>query len=167
MANIILGFVIPQIDNAAHIGGLISGIFMTHLLLRVKPNQLVVRNISVAKRLAVFGLLAVLLAAGLVSSKSFLSYRTKLAYEMAEDPRDQFRYLTQILRVNPHNEEARLLRLELSLRYGNYSAAQADYSFLISSPNIEQKVRHITHKLRLEGKLEAVKFLEQLVNAKK
>lgn len=167
VANIVLGFMIPQIDNAAHIGGLLSGICFTHILLRIRTNSLISRDLAKAKVLTMIGVSILSVATVAASSKDFLTYRVGLAYETSEDPSDQFRYLTKILALSPEDESARLLRLELSLRYGNYSAANVDYLYLRPSPQVDVELDKITHKLILDGKTEAVKVMQRLRKLRK
>lgn len=50
LANILLGFIIPGIDNAAHLGGLLGGLVFTSTMLIVRPNSLTDTNHALGKR---------------------------------------------------------------------------------------------------------------------
>ena len=160
IANIVLGFVIPQIDNAAHLGGLLSGVVFTYALLRARPNRLITPNLKKA-RLVLASFLIVLGVGGVVaSSPQFLLMRLNISSHKSEDPRLQFRYLGQILNLTPNDDNARLQRLELSLRYGNYSTAKEDFFQLIRRPDQNgSKIKRIEAKLSESGHREAAHIL--------
>ncbi|SME89648.1 rhomboid family intramembrane serine protease [Pseudobacteriovorax antillogorgiicola] len=156
IANGILGFMIPQIDNAAHMGGLVCGVVFTYALIRARPNRLVPLNIPRAR--AVVGALLLVMTVGgvLAASPTVLQQRLLFDVRSAEDPRLQFYLLSKILSLTPEDDGARLQRLELSLKYGNYSTAKKDFFLLIRRPQNDSKIKRIETKLSEDGHREAV-----------
>ncbi len=59
--NLVFGFVLPGIDNAAHIGGLITGVIVGAIIALLAPLQE-----HAARRLAIFALLFLVLAGGAI-----------------------------------------------------------------------------------------------------
>ncbi len=160
--NLIIGFLIPQIDNAAHVGGLVAGIMIAFAWLRLTPNSIVLRNTFVAR--ATLALFAVILLGGALvsSSKPYLEFRYRHASDTAHDPLSQYNYLSQILNLNPGDDDARLLRLEISLKYGNYSTAQEDFFELIKKSRNDARIRRLEQKFLSNHDQKALFLLRQL-----
>ena len=160
--NIAIGFMIPQIDNAAHLGGLVAGIMVAFAWLRSVPNRIF--PISRLKARLSLVLLGVWLTVGSVLSGSpeFLTLRLKSASEGVKSPQAQFELLSRILQLSPGDHDVRLQRLELSLKYGNYSTAKADFFLLLGAPQSDAKLKRLEEKLSAMGDARAVTLLRQL-----
>lgn len=162
MINLVIGFMIPRIDNAAHIGGLVSGVIVAFAWLRLSPNRVTSRNPTVAK--TALGILGAILVLGIFisGSKSFLNFRLSYGLDTAQDPQIQYNYLSQMLAIDGDNDQARLLRLELSLKYGNYTTARDDFFELIKKSQNDAKIRRLEQKLLSTGDHNAVLILRKL-----
>ncbi|MFW7378147.1 MAG: rhomboid family intramembrane serine protease [Oligoflexus sp.] len=131
IANIALGLMIPQIDNAAHMGGLAVGVVFTYALLHMRPNRLI--SIDHTKGRLALGLLTCLflLGLGLSCSSQYVRQRYETAVMEVEEPLQVY-YLTQILRLDPNDTRARLNRLKLFLMYREFRAAESDLETLLN-----------------------------------
>ncbi len=109
LINIVIGFLIPGIDNAAHLGGMIGGILMTAGLVYVKPNRL--KKQDILKGSAFFGALGVLAIFLSVygGSPYFLKQRLLLAAKKSTDPMQQLLLLNEAMRLAPLDGELKEL----------------------------------------------------------
>jgi len=130
VANTVLGFLIPQIDNAAHLGGLVVGVIFTYVLLHMRPNRLI--SINRTKGRLALGLLTCLflLGLGLSCSSQHVRQRYEAAVMEVDEP-IQVYYLTQILRLDPNNTKSRLKRMRVFLLYKDFKAAENDLEHLL------------------------------------
>lgn len=130
IVNIVLGFLIPQIDNAAHLGGLMVGMIFTYALLHMRPNRLI--SIDLTKGCLALGLLTCLflLGLGLSCSSQYVRQRYETAVMEVDEP-VQVYYLTQILRLDPDDTRSRLKRMRLFLLYKEFQAAENDLEALL------------------------------------
>lgn len=166
VANLALGLVIPQIDNSAHIGGLFAGILFTYALLSLRPNRVMPQ--SVLRGSIVSGLMTCLFLAGLALSCSsrYTRYRIDVAIsESKTEPARRYYYLTQLVRLDESNVEARWKRLEFVLLHGLFELAEDDIQYLRNSQVSEQEWDKFIHNLNRLGHQEAARWLElQLQN---
>jgi len=116
ITNIVLGLVIPVIDNAAHIGGLVTGWFLMEALLRSRPNRLRARKPVIAyviyAAMALFASFAVLRS---IDPETVLKRYYKSA-RAAESAPEAYQYFTEALRIHPLDPKSRLYRGELLLQ---------------------------------------------------
>lgn len=140
LANIALGFIIPQIDNAAHLGGLGVGVVLTYALLHMRPNRLI--TMDQAKGRMALGLLTCLflLGLGLSCSSQYVRQRYAKAVMEVNEP-IQVYYLTQILRLDSDDIDARMKRMSLYLMFHEFRAAEEDFEKL-QILGVDQQVFH-------------------------
>lgn len=101
--NLALGFFIPQLDNAAHLGGLAAGIFLTAILLRLEPNSL--RPVAKRWGLWLSGIFALLTITGMTigSSKEWLVSRLRRAIHESTQPQEVIALTTEGIAVEPQD----------------------------------------------------------------
>ncbi len=85
--NLVFGFVLPGVDNAAHIGGLISGVIVGGIIALLAPQRE-----DAARRLAIFVVLFFLLAGGAVR----LAHYHGLPFRLGRSP------FAPVARVEPN-----------------------------------------------------------------
>lgn len=162
VANIVLGFIIPVIDNAAHIGGLAAGVIFTYVLLHMRPNRLIQLN-QTKGRLAL-GLLTCLFLLGLALSCSSRYLRQRYETAVMENDNHKVYYLTQLLRLDPENSDARLNRLVIYLIYKEFEAADKDLELLVKSGLDRQLLLELATELEgLEAGVAGAVWLRQKV----
>lgn len=161
VANLALGFVIPQIDNSAHIGGLLSGIGFTYALLSLRPNRVMSR--STLRGSVILGLMTCLFLVGLALSCSsrYTRYRIDVAISESEaEPARRYYYLTQLIRLDETDVDARWKRLEFVLLHGLFEFAQDDIRYLRDSQVSEQEWDKFIYNLNRLGHQEAARWLQ-------
>ncbi len=166
VANIIFGLMIPQIDNAAHIGGLIVGITYAYVLLRLKPNRLLRQQPQ--KALFVGAIVALLfLGAGIIgSSPKWVHARLLSSVQSSETPQEKLFYLGRMIQLDPQDEMARVHRLVISLQLKQFDLASADFLVLHSRGNYDQRMEEVASELNQLGLFEASEWLNQRLGAK-
>jgi len=123
ITNIILGLIIPVIDNAAHIGGLVAGWLLTEAMLRTRPNRLRTRNVAIAN--LIYALIAVFSVAAITSSsnKNWIFHRYLSAALKADSAPEAYRDFSEALRIDPLDPKARIYRGKLLLQAANRKPA--------------------------------------------
>jgi membrane associated rhomboid family serine protease len=160
-ANIIFGFIIPQIDNAAHMGGLLVGVTFAYILLRVRPNRLIapqqVRGWVVA---AILGL-SFLAGSTIGSSQQYVLYRLQSAIQSADQVGERYFYLNRLVQLVPQDEQGRLHRLILALQLRDYTIARVDLLYLFGLGAYDKRLHELVQELSLQGFPEGSLWLQQ------
>lgn len=165
--NVILGLLIPGIDNAAHIGGLAVGAGLTFMMVHVRPNQL--HRVNKKKAWLVGTLLVVVAAMGvfLGTNKQYVSSRLEAAAEKAEESRDglaqRYHYYTEVLRLTPRNAPVLLKRARILLMNGEDVAGLEDVRQAIAAMVPDADVQRLISELRLAGYFDTAKEVEILL----
>lgn len=118
VTNIILGLIIPVIDNAAHIGGLITGWLLTESMLRIRPNRLRQRNTAIAGGIYILLFLFSIFAIGSSANKSWVLRRYFEAGMKSDSASEAYSNFSEAIRINPLDEKSRLYRGKLLLQAG-------------------------------------------------
>ena len=135
VTNLIFGIMIPGIDNGAHIGGMISGIILTLIMLYTRPNQLREKSLKKAYLLCI---IAFTLAAGgavLASSPKFVGLRLQSGIESAQSEQVRYMKLTQALRLLPDSPELLTQRAKILILHGEWNEAMTDLNKVAKSPS--------------------------------
>lgn len=161
ITNIVLGLIIPVIDNAAHIGGLISGWLIVEAMLRTRPNRLRKRNPQIAA----------LIYAGLISFSVYSIARTVdpkvvinryfQAAAKASDAQEAYYNYTEILRVRPLDPRARLLRGKLLLQNRELEAGLSDVEKAISAGVSREDVQSVVDEMMMTGHVPEAELIKR------
>jgi membrane associated rhomboid family serine protease len=131
LVNIAFGLVVPVVDNAAHVGGLVAGIALSWLLSSRRPWIGVVACVALP-----------VLAHPLLLARIEAATEEKAAWERAEalsaalddeDPERALKLLDEGLAARPDDRRLRELRAILLEALGRLDAARADYDGLWES----------------------------------
>jgi hypothetical protein len=166
VANLMIGLIIPQIDNAAHLGGLVAGIIFGYVLLRLRPNRLMKRQPFQAYVVTIIFTGICLGVAALASSNSWVKSRLLSSAQSAQMAEERFFYLARAIDLDPEDESLRLRRLFLSLQLERYDTASADFLELKSSGRYNIQLREIAIELQRAGLFGPAKWLESRLDDK-
>ena len=151
LINLGLGFMIPVIDNAAHIGGLICGVVLTTTMVHLRPNRLVRQNkklglsiLSTAVFLAFFGVY-------LATNASLVSQRLTQEGDEATDYVRKFQMYSQALELTPDNLELRFKRARILLFAGELQRALTDLRLLADKPEYHDRLKTLVAELKEVG----------------
>ena len=122
VANVVLGIIIPVIDNAAHIGGLIAGITMTTILMKTRPNRL--QKMSKVTGLVIGGVFVAALTFGVIigSSANFIKERFLARVDDGESLREKYYFITQAARIDPDDYNVLFRKAKILLATATASA---------------------------------------------
>jgi membrane associated rhomboid family serine protease len=162
ITNIVLGLIIPVIDNAAHIGGLIAGWLIVEAMLRTRPNRLRPRNPKIA-----IGIYAGLLtfcsfAVAQSANPNTVVKRFFAAATKASDAKEAYYNYSEILRIKPLDPQARLFRGKLLLQNGELDEGLSDISKAVSSGSTAQDVNSVTEELRMTGHFREAELVDKI-----
>lgn len=161
VANILFGFMIPQIDNSAHIGGLAFGFTFAFIWLRQIPNRLMPLQ-KVQSRIATVLLLLVLGAgAWLGSSRWYVLYKLQGAIQSADHVELRYDYLNRLVALDPGNAPYRWHRLKLSLVLKDYQRARSDLQFFQNESAYDTRLQELEIELDHEGFVDGAAWLRR------
>ena len=148
--NLIFGFLVPGIDNAAHLGGMVAGIVVALIMLNFRRNELVEPNRSVGYALTVA--VIALSTAGIVWSmnSSRVVSRFERAAETENVPMQQYYMLTQALRVNKYAGRILVKRGRLLLLNGEIEGLE-DVRIAVEDLSVRNQIRDLIVELRKFG----------------
>ena len=148
--NVLFGFIMPGIDNAAHIGGLLFGVAATMAILRLRPNRIVLtdRRRGLRILLATAAVLLVLAIAGV--DRNFALQRLLVAADYAEPPLAYF-YYSNALQLAPAAAPLYFKRGVLLLRGGAVREALADLRIASRDPAVAQTIAAFLDAYAAEG----------------
>lgn len=151
ITNIILGLVIPVIDNAAHIGGLICGWLIVEAMLRTRPNRLRKRNPMIAGFIYSLLISFSIFAVARTIDPVVVVDRYLQAAAKADDAKEAYYDYSEILRVKPLQPTARLLRGRLLLLNGEVDTGMSDIQKGINAGASKMEVEAVIDELKMTG----------------
>ena len=167
ITNIILGVIIPVIDNAAHIGGLIAGWLLVEAMLRTRPNRLRKKN----------KLIAALIYSVLILFSSFAIARTVdpvvvidrylEAASKAGDAQEAYYDYTEVLRIKPLEPRARLLRGRLLIQNKLAQDGLTDIEKAINAGASENSVESVIEELKMTGHIFEAEMIKRMYEESK
>jgi membrane associated rhomboid family serine protease len=161
ITNILLGLVIPVIDNAAHIGGLIAGWLIVEAMLRTRPNRLRRRRPAIAALIYVALTGFAIFAVARTVDPVVVVARYFEAAAKASDAREAYYNYSEILRVKPLNPKARLLRGKLLLQNREIEDGLSDIEKAISAGVSQADVESVIDELKMTGHLPEAELLKR------
>jgi len=161
IANIILGFLIPQIDNSAHMGGLAFGVIFAYIWLRYIPNRLLPLQTKQARMATVLLLLVLGGGAWLGSSRWYVLYQLQGAIQSADHVEVRYVYLNRLVALEPQNAQYRLHRLKLGLLLRDFPTARLDLLFIQAEPDAERRLQELETELLQGGFVDSAAWLRR------
>ena len=158
--NVLFGFIIPGIDNAAHIGGLLFGVVATMAILHLRPNRLVLTNPRRGWRILMLTAVAMLLLAAAGVNRNFALQRLVVAADYAEPPLAYF-YYSNALQLAPQVALLYFKRGVLLLRGGALQEALDDLRIANRDRDVAQKIRTFLRAYADEGFPTEAEFIRQ------
>ncbi len=158
--NIIFGLMIPGIDNAAHLGGLVTGCCLTWSMLHLRPNRLTTRSRPAALAVMTGLLLAAIGGATVSVDQNRLISRFEKSAEIARSAQEAIYFLEQALRVLPGDKHLLAERVKLVLMSANPHDAIGDIRGLLSNPEGADELRRLQRDFERDGLSRQAKFLD-------
>lgn len=164
VANLALGLMVPQIDNAAHIGGLVAGVALTYALTRIVPNRLCApRPLRGYATLVFVGLLGI---AGVVigSSPTYIQHRLEEKMIGAPNLAERFHYISGLVRLMPDSVQYRARRCRLLLAAGYQDEAVGDLKALQKLPGGPAALAELKAELEAKGLTSEAEFVDRYLH---
>lgn len=158
--NVLFGFLIPGIDNAAHIGGLLFGIAATMALLYLRPNRIVLCNRRRGLRIAAITAVIMLILALAGINRDFALQRLIAAATRAEPPLAYY-YYSDALRLAPHAAPLYLQRAILLIRNGELYEALEDLRVANRDPAVAHRITQFLDEYAAEGFRKEADFIRR------
>lgn len=132
LINLFLGFLLPFVDNAAHVGGLIAGWALTWAMINARRTSLQRPRLALAGFMFAVTIGLIATAAYLGSRPSWVESRLVAAAQKSDIFEEQMHYYSQALAINPGRPALWLRRAEVLAVAGEENAALADIRMAIA-----------------------------------
>jgi membrane associated rhomboid family serine protease len=124
--NLFFGSVVGGIDNACHIGGLVSGLILGALIARVAPDPY-----AVGRRVSVVLLVAVVVAGSALGVQRWRGFPTRFGLTMQSlsenDPNRAIARLQAVIRQRPNSVEAHFALADVYFSKAQYAQAEVEF----------------------------------------
>jgi membrane associated rhomboid family serine protease len=152
VANILFGFMIPQIDNAAHIGGLAVGIVTAYIVLRGTPNRLVSMQPLRARLVATLAAFALLALGVLASRPYYVRWHLQRAADSAEDANQRYFLLGRLRDLDAQNPLVLWQHFRLALTLNDFTRAESDFKLLSGHSDFLLKAKNLVADLSVSNR---------------
>ncbi|MBC7661660.1 MAG: rhomboid family intramembrane serine protease [Chitinophagaceae bacterium] len=164
VANILFGFIIPQIDNAAHIGGLITGVCGAYIILRATPNRIVSQEPKRAYVALGLSIVLFLILAGIGSTPYYVKWRLNRAVEKAEQIEERYFYLDRLLKLDASDSSILWHHFRVALSLKDFTSAYRDFKLLSGETDFGQKISTLEAELTTSEDSLASQWLQERMN---
>lgn len=160
---VILGIVVPNIDNAAHMGGLISGFLIGKAILRIVPNRLV--SMNPRKGFVLLSLLGLTFLAGTWAALSpeLISLNLERAANRGKSSTERLYYYSKAILLNPSSPDLHFKRGREYILRGELEAARQDLGIALLDPVERKSVEKLRDELRENGLFDRSEFIDRLM----
>jgi membrane associated rhomboid family serine protease/Tfp pilus assembly protein PilF len=150
--NLVFGAVASRTDNAAHVGGLVSGLILGALIAKVAPDR-----DDPARRVAALALVFVLIGGGTawwLHSRDYLRHMQRGLGFLTENKTDQaIAEFKTVIRQQPRYPAAHLRLAQAYIRKGDFANAESELGILIAMTPGDERAPYVLGFLYLqEGK---------------
>jgi len=163
VVNIVLGFILPGIDNAAHLGGLVTGILFTSAMLSLRVNNLRPMNRRAGVAFIVGWVTLATAGVTLATSESFVYSRIVSQIEKADGSQERYHYLTSALRLRPDDRSLRLMRGTMALLGGERDLARQDLELLRDDEEGRRSLESLSLQLDNAGRKAEANWVDDLM----
>ena len=164
--NLVFGAVMSRVDNAAHVGGLVTGLLLGALIAKGAPDQ-----DDVSRRIAILGLAFVLIIGGTawwLHSRDYIRHMRRGIGALAENKNDQaIDEFQSVIRQRPEYVPAHLQLAEAYIRKGDFPKAEQELEVTVEFAPGDPRASYVLGSLWLqEGKPEQARTIFQKMLAR-
>lgn len=161
--NLAFGFIVPFVDNSAHLGGLVAGYALGFAMVRVRANNLAKPRPALGY-LAILTLAAAIIAGGVVGTrKAFVFGQLARAGKSADEPREGIFYYTEALEVDPGAYAVGIDRARLLFKIDEPRYAYADVREALQDARAVPLANGLADELNASGKLHEATMVRSLI----
>lgn len=170
-ANLVFGALVPQIDNAAHVGGMVAGLALIYILIQVKVRKndrgALIRAGLVAAALTAFAVVGVWLS----TSSTYVLSRVWKRLDALQGDMTESGYIESIqiatigIEISPTDLKSRLARAERLLQVGENAEGIKDLEVVQTQPEFRAAAHKMAQTLRDNGFKRQAEQVESLGGA--
>jgi membrane associated rhomboid family serine protease len=155
LINLVFGFVVPFIDNAAHVGGLIGGFLLTVALIHLNPTPAISRVVKIRRSFGsvMLGAFLALTIGGavLASNREYVTFLLEFAAKSKDQPAEQAFFYSRILALNPQDNDARINRALIYIENGESRAGYDDIRTAVANGCDKSRLLEVADELQGRG----------------
>jgi membrane associated rhomboid family serine protease len=145
--NLAFGFMVPFIDNSAHLGGLVAGILLTMAMINLRPNSLQMPRRAVGVAVCIVVIAVAAGGAWLGTRPWYLVQRLVRAGDKADPGEEQVFYFTQALAIAPDDGPLRLKRARQLFLTGETKFALFDVRQVVARKELAPEIEALAQEL--------------------
>ncbi len=151
IANIAFGFMVPQVDNSAHIGGLIVGLLFGYVLLRATPNRLLAPQLTRARIVGALGGLLFVVMAVISATPKYVEWHLTRAMDAAEVPAEKYFYLNRLIQLDSSDHSRLWTHFRLALMLNDFTSAERDFKLLSQDGDFQPQLQKLEDELATQN----------------
>jgi tetratricopeptide (TPR) repeat protein len=164
--NLVFGAVMSRVDNAAHVGGVVTGLLLGALIAKAAPDQ-----DNVSRRVAALALACVLIFGGTawwLHSRDYIRHMRRGVGALAENKNDEaIAEFQTVIRQRPHFALAHLQLANAYIRKGDFAKAKQELEVVVAFAPEDLRAPYVLGSLWLEeGKPEQAREIFQKMLAR-
>lgn len=153
LINLGIGFIVPFIDNSAHVGGLMAGVIGTFGMLNVRPNSLQKPHLLLGRIVFLCLFLFIGIGGWVGSSPHFVLSRLTQVAAQVEGNDERLFYLSQAIAIAPDDPDLRFERARILLLSGQAKYGIFDLRRIISTPSLQSRIEGLIGELNQKGRV--------------
>jgi len=165
LINLIFGFVVPFIDNAAHIGGLIGGFLLTVGMIHLRPSRLVSGKKAFGTSMIACFLALTLGGIAMATNRQYVSSLFSYTAGSKEKPAEKVFFYSRLLILDPENDDARLIRAKILIENGETVVGYEDIETVLANGMQRELVLNMADELERAGLLREAESVRALVGS--
>lgn len=158
LANLIIGFSVSKIDNAAHLGGLISGFLLVSTFYFRSHQKRWLANMI----LGAIGV-SVLLSVYLITDQNYVSSKLVAKADDVKDPHVSFFYLSKALVLTSEDNLLRFRRMKKAVYLGSWKDVISDVEILLSTKEFSNFHKDFLKELQEQNRIREEKIYLEII----
>ena len=152
LINLVFGFLVPFVDNSAHIGGLLAGLILTYVMVGYRRNTVQQEKSRLPTLVMALSLGSLAVGSYFSVEPTFQAGRLEAAADRAAtNPRIQLGFYSQAIEIEPQDGRLRVKRARLFFYADEPKLGLADLRTVVGDPDYQEEIKRLADELEQNG----------------